>query len=212
MFALLAIFVFFLSSFFSVNAPTTKTVNFCEWFESFESFISIISLSLNLWIWMSRHMNQTYFECSKFNVDSLQPVFINQCWTEYDRIKPFNTVDSLILKISWVLMSSEKAISEDVSNFVCLGLSFGQLNVVVEHVMASIYSILFSILHSNHRIGFFNVLANANTLRRHPNKGDLRKVHRGISDKSGQICTSIWYWKGTLFDLGALKFPVLPCQ
>ena len=50
----------FLSTFF-VNVATTKTVNFDECFKSFESF--------NLWIWMSRHMNQTYFECYEFDVN-----------------------------------------------------------------------------------------------------------------------------------------------
>ena len=52
--------------FFFVNAARTKTVNFDELFESFESFISIF---LNLWIYMSRCMNQTYFECYEFDVN-----------------------------------------------------------------------------------------------------------------------------------------------
>ena len=60
----------FLSSLF-VNPATTKTVKVVEWFESLESFISItrISIFLNLWILMSRRMNQTYFECYEFDVN-----------------------------------------------------------------------------------------------------------------------------------------------
>ena len=58
----------FSSSFF-VNATTTKTVNFNESFASLESFTSIISIFLNLWIWMSRLINQTYFELYEFDVN-----------------------------------------------------------------------------------------------------------------------------------------------
>ena len=47
----------------------TKTVNFHEWFESLESFMSIISILLNIWIWMIRLMNHTYFECYEFDVN-----------------------------------------------------------------------------------------------------------------------------------------------
>ena len=53
---------------FLVNTARTKTVNVDEWFKSLESFMRIISTLLNLWIWMSRHMNQTYFECYKYHV------------------------------------------------------------------------------------------------------------------------------------------------
>ena len=61
---------FFLSlSYFFVNLATTKTVNVDEWFESLESFISIISIFPNFWIYMSRHMNQTYIECYAFDVN-----------------------------------------------------------------------------------------------------------------------------------------------
>ena len=55
-----------LSFFYFVNATTTKAVNTGEWFESLESFIIIV---LNLWIWMSRRMNRTYFECHEFDVN-----------------------------------------------------------------------------------------------------------------------------------------------
>ena len=54
---------------FFVNAATTKNVNVNEWFESLESFVSTISIFLNVWIWMSRHMNQTYFECYEFDIN-----------------------------------------------------------------------------------------------------------------------------------------------
>ena len=69
-----------------------------EWFESFEPLISIISIFLNAWFWMSRSMNQTYFECYEFDV-SAGLILIATC-----------TYKSLILKISLVVMSSEKAI------------------------------------------------------------------------------------------------------
>ena len=64
-FALLAVFVINFLPFF-VNATTTKTVNFDEWFESLASYRSIC---LNLWIGMSRPMNQIYFECYEFDVN-----------------------------------------------------------------------------------------------------------------------------------------------
>ena len=67
-FSLLVVFDFFFLLFF-VNAPTTKTVRVDEWFESLKPFISILSIFLNLWIWMSRRMNQTYFEYYEFNID-----------------------------------------------------------------------------------------------------------------------------------------------
>ena len=60
-FAMLAVFVFFF-----VNAATTKTVNVNERFESYEWFISITS------------MNQTYFECYKFDV-SVVLILIATC-------------------------------------------------------------------------------------------------------------------------------------
>ena len=60
------IFSFF---FFFVNVTITRAVNFDGWFESFEWFMSIISIFLNLWVWMSRHRNQTHFECYEFDVD-----------------------------------------------------------------------------------------------------------------------------------------------
>ena len=59
----------FLSFFLFVNATTNKTVNFDEWFESLESLLCIISNFLNSWIWMSRRMNQTDFECYKFDAN-----------------------------------------------------------------------------------------------------------------------------------------------
>ena len=40
--------------------------SFFVMFESLESFISIF---LNLYIWMSRRMNQTYFECYEFDLN-----------------------------------------------------------------------------------------------------------------------------------------------
>ena len=58
-----AVFSFF---FFFVNVATTNTVNVDEWFESFINFVCVF---LNLWIWMSRPMNQTYFECYGFDVN-----------------------------------------------------------------------------------------------------------------------------------------------
>ena len=61
-----------------VNAATTKTVNADEWFESLESFISIISIFLNLWIWMTRCMNETYFKCYAFDVNKVF-IFIAPC-------------------------------------------------------------------------------------------------------------------------------------
>ena len=64
--SMLALYISF-SSFF-VNAATTNTVNACEWFES---FIIIISMLQNLWIWMNRHMNQTYFDCTTCTYKSL---------------------------------------------------------------------------------------------------------------------------------------------
>ena len=51
------VLVFFLSYFF-VHATTTQNVKFDEWFESHVLFMSIISSFLNLWIWMSRGVNQ----------------------------------------------------------------------------------------------------------------------------------------------------------
>ena len=54
-FALLAVFMFSLPFFF-VNATTTKTVNFDEWFESLESFMSVFTFQ-NLWIRMSSRMS-----------------------------------------------------------------------------------------------------------------------------------------------------------
>ena len=64
---------FLLSLFFSffvfVNATTTKTENCDEWFELLESFMSTLSVFLNLWIWMSRRINQTCFECYEFDVN-----------------------------------------------------------------------------------------------------------------------------------------------
>ena len=66
-------------SFFSFTiAVTTKTVNVDGWFESLESFISIISIFLNLWIWMNRRMNQTYYECYEFDVNVVL-IFIATC-------------------------------------------------------------------------------------------------------------------------------------
>ena len=91
-----------------------KTVNFDEWFESLESFINIF---LNLWIWMSRRMNQTYFEWYEFDINVVLMLIATYTyksmlnWVLMNKSSwYFNTVDSLILKITWVLMSSEKTI------------------------------------------------------------------------------------------------------
>ena len=63
------IFVILFFLFCFVNATTTKTENLNEWFESIESFMSIIGILRNLWIWMSRRLSQTYFECYEFVVN-----------------------------------------------------------------------------------------------------------------------------------------------
>ena len=52
-FASHVVFVFsFFLFFFFLNATTTKTVNFDEWFESLQTFMSIIIIFLKLWIWI----------------------------------------------------------------------------------------------------------------------------------------------------------------
>ena len=104
----------FLSSSF-VNTITTKIVNFDEWFESLGSFMSIISIFLNLWIWRSKRMNRTYFKCSEFDDNVVliliaTYVLINQCCMEYERVRVVEFQYSLVLKISRVLMSSDKMI------------------------------------------------------------------------------------------------------
>ena len=58
----------FLFSFLE-NSTATKAINFDKWFESFELFMCIMSTFLNLWIWMSRRMNRTYFKCYEFDVN-----------------------------------------------------------------------------------------------------------------------------------------------
>ena len=99
--------------FFFVNVAKAKTVNFDEWFESLEWFMNIISIFLNLWNWMSRRMNQTYFKwyCTHTHCNLYLWINIVVSTNESEELN-FNTrtVDSLILKISWVLMSSEKTI------------------------------------------------------------------------------------------------------
>ena len=67
-------------------------------------------VNLNEW-----RMNKIYFDCYEFDVSVLliqQPVLLNQFWIDYEwiRVDEFNTVDSLIIKITWVLMSSEKTL------------------------------------------------------------------------------------------------------
>ena len=71
-------FCLFLSSFF-VNAATT--VNVDEWYELLESFLSIVSIFLNLWIWMSGRMNQTYFECYEFDVNVVLILIVTYTYT-----------------------------------------------------------------------------------------------------------------------------------
>ena len=109
-FDLHASFVFGFYSFF-VNAATTKTVNFYKFFEWLESFISIF---LNLWIWMRKLMNQTYFECYEFDVNSviiLIATCIYKSRLNWVRMNQSSWISILLLKISWVLMSSKKAIN-----------------------------------------------------------------------------------------------------
>ena len=78
---------------FFVNITKTKTVNFNEWFES----LGII---------------YKYYKYFSKSTNLNESVLINQCWPqdEWGRVFNFNAVDSLILKISQVLMSSYKAI------------------------------------------------------------------------------------------------------
>ena len=59
----------FLSSLYVNGTTKNKTVNFDDRYESFESFMSIISIFRNIFIWMSRRLNQTYFICYEFDAN-----------------------------------------------------------------------------------------------------------------------------------------------
>ena len=101
----------FISNFF-VTAATTKIVNVGEWFESLESFISIISIFLNLWIWMSRRINQTCFECYEFDVNivlMLNATCTYRSMLNWVRMNQSSWISIFKFKIQiiWVFVSTE---------------------------------------------------------------------------------------------------------
>ena len=90
---------------FLVSTTIIKTVNFDN--ESNHLNLSWVQIFFpNLWIWMSRCMNRTYFEYYEFDVNVVLILF-ETCMNESEQLN-FNIVDPL--NISWAFMSSEKAI------------------------------------------------------------------------------------------------------